>query len=176
MPAQPLHIVVMGVSGSGKTTLARTIAERTGRPLLEADDLHPAENMAILHDGKLPGVEARIAWLEIVRDWMTEQGQQGNSTVVACTALTKSHRARLNDAHGTVFYVHLYGTEDVLADRMARRIGEDMPRELLDAQLAMLQTLTPDELGLQLDVSRTPEQLADDAMAAASFAEKAYKG
>lgn len=175
MGAQPLHIVVMGVSGSGKTTLARTIAERTGRPLLEADDLHPAENLAILQDGKLPGERARIAWLDMVREWMDGQAQQGHSTIVACTALTKAHRERLNEADGVVFYVHLYGTEDVLADRMARRIGEDMPRELLDAQLPMLQRLTPDERGLQLDVARTPEQLADDAMAAANFAEKAYQ-
>lgn len=176
MSAQPLHIVVMGVSGSGKTTLARRIAEETGRPLLEADDLHPAENMAILQDGKLPDAAARMEWLGTVRDWMSEQAQQGNSTVVACTALKKAHRARLNEAEGIVFYVHLYGTEDVLADRMARRIGEDMPRELLDAQLSILETLTPDERGLQLDVSRTPEQLTDDAMAAANFAAKAYQG
>lgn len=175
MGAQPLHIIVMGVSGSGKTTLARRIAENTGRPLLEADDLHPAANMAILQDGKLPEASARMEWLGTVRDWMNEQAQQGKCTVVACTALKESHRKLLNEAEGIVFYVHLYGTEDVLAERMANRIGETMPRELLDEQLAMLETLKPEELGLQLDVSRTPEQLTEDAMAAANFAAKAYQ-
>ena len=99
----------------------------------------------------------------------------GKSTVVACTALKKRHRELLSEAKGTVFYVHLYGTEDVLARRMDNRIGENMPPELLQEQLAMLQTLTPDELGIQLDVGRTPEQLAEDSLAAASFAEKAYR-
>lgn len=175
MSAQPLHIVVMGVSGSGKTTLARRIAEKTGRPLLEADDLHPEESMVIVRDGSMPDAEARMEWLGSVRDWMTARAREGKSTVVACTALKRAHRERLNEAEGIVFYVHLYGTEDVLADRMARRIGEDMPRELLDAQLSMLETLSSDERGLQLDVSRTPEQLADDAMSAANFAAKAYQ-
>lgn len=175
MGTQPLHIVVMGVSGSGKTTLARKLAEKTDRQLLEADDLHPASNMAILQDGKMPDAEARMAWLTTVRDWMTEQAEAGKSTVVACTALKKRHRELLSEAKGTVFYVHLYGTEDVLARRMDNRIGENMPPELLQEQLAMLQTLTPDELGIQLDVGRTPEQLAEDSLAAASFAEKAYR-
>ena len=74
-----------------------------------------------------------------------------------------------------MFYVHLYGTEDVLAERMKNRVGEaDMPRELLTAQLEDLQRLTPGEKGIQLDVSRTPEQLLDDALNAAMFAKKAY--
>lgn len=170
MAAQAVHIVIMGVSGSGKTTLARTIAKNTQRPVLEADDLHPAENMAILRDGKLPDPTQRMQWLSRVREWMNRHAAQGHSTVVACTALKKAYREVLDQAQGIVFYVHLHGTEDVLAGRIA----SDVPPELLQAQLATLETLTPDELGLELDVQRTPEQLAEDAMAAASFASKAY--
>ena len=51
-PQNPIHLVIMGVSGSGKTTLARIIGERTGQPVLEADDLHPAENLATLDRGE----------------------------------------------------------------------------------------------------------------------------
>ncbi|MBF4554099.1 gluconokinase [Corynebacterium suicordis] len=175
MAGQPLHIVVMGVSGSGKTTLARRLAERTNRPLLEADDLHPADDLATLQDGRLPDAEARAAWMDTVRDWMNEHGEKGESTVVACTALKGAHRETLNQAKGTVFYVHLYGTEDMLQSRMANRIGENMPPELLEKQLTMLETLKADELGIQLDVTRSPEQLEEDSMAAANFAAKAYQ-
>ena len=58
---------------------------------------------------------------------------------------------------------------------MKNRVGEaDMPRDLLTAQLEDLQRLTPGEKGIQLDVARTPEQLLDDALNAAMFAQKAY--
>ena len=119
-----LHVVLMGVSGSGKTTLARKMAERTGWELLEADDLHPEADMEILQGGKLPSEEKRIDWLGSVRDWMTERAAESKNTIVACTALRKEHREVLNQAEGVVFYVHPYGTEDVLADRMRRRVGK----------------------------------------------------
>ena len=171
-----LH-VVMGVSGSGKTTLARAMAEKTGWKLQEADDLHPEGALEILQDGKLPPESGRRKWLGIVRDWIEDEAAEGNNTVTACTALRIDHREILNDVgeNATVFYVHLYGTEDVLAERMRNRVGDaDMPRELLTAQLDDLQRLTPGEKGIQLDVSRTPEQLLDDALNAAMFAQKAY--
>lgn len=172
-----LHVVVMGVSGSGKTTLARAIAEKTGWQLQEADDLHPEGALEILQDGRLPSEQARRRWLGTVRDWIADQAAQGNNTVTACTALRIDHREILNGVGeaATVFYVHLYGTEDVLARRMKNRVGEaDMPRDLLTAQLEDLQRLTPGEKGIQLDVARTPEQLLDDALNAAMFAQKAY--
>ncbi|OFT91276.1 gluconokinase [Corynebacterium sp. HMSC28B08] len=169
-----LHVVLMGVSGSGKTTLARKMAERTGWELLEADDLHPEADMEILQGGKLPDEEKRGAWLANVRDWMTARAHEGKNTVVACTALRKEHRTVLNEADGVVFYVHPYGTEDVLADRMRRRVGEDMPRALLDEQLAILRRLEADERGIQLDIDRPVDDLLEDALAAAHFAHRAY--
>ncbi|AEI08469.1 gluconokinase [Corynebacterium resistens DSM 45100] len=169
-----LHVVLMGVSGSGKTTLARKMAERTGWELLEADDLHPEADMEILQGGKLPSEEKRIDWLGSVRDWMTERAAESKNTIVACTALRKEHREVLNQAEGVVFYVHPYGTEDVLADRMRRRVGEDMPRELLDEQLAILRRLEADERGIQLDIDRPVDELLEDALAAAKFAHRAY--
>ena len=173
-PQTPIHLVIMGVSGSGKTTLARIIGERTCRPVLEADDLHPAENLATLDRGEVPSKAKYVNWLESVRDWVSEHGRAGESTVVACPALTRAHREVLNEAEGITFFVHLYGTFDVLSERMSHRIGRDMPQELLVAQLELLERLHSDELGIQLDVTRKPEDLVDDALASAKFAETAY--
>lgn len=170
----PIHLVIMGVSGSGKTTLARILGERTGRPVLEADDLHPAENLAALGRGDLPKEPSYVHWLEDVRDWMSDHGKRGISTIVACPALTRAHRDVLNSAEGITFFVHLYGTFDVLSTRMGNRIGGDMPQELLVSQLEVLERLYSDELGIQLDVTRTPDELVDDALSAAKFAEAAY--
>ncbi|HIW96808.1 MAG TPA: AAA family ATPase [Candidatus Corynebacterium gallistercoris] len=175
-PQATVHIVVMGVSGTGKTTLARRIAEHTGWALQEADDLHPASTMEILKDGKLPDNAVRKEWLGRVRDWIAAEAAAGRNSVTACTSLRREHREILNGAaHATVFYVHLYGTEDVLAERMAHRIGTDLPRELLTTQLNDLQRLQADERGVQLDVSRSPDELLDDALNAAMFAQRAYR-
>lgn len=182
-PQRTVHIIVMGVSGCGKTTLAQRISEKTGWPLQEADDLHPSSTMEILKDGKLPSDDVRKAWLHKVRAWIEEQAQQGKNSVTACTALRREHRDILTGAadnggepspNGTVFFVHLYGTEPVLAERMAQRIGTDLPRELLAAQLNDLQRLFPDEKGIRLDVRLDPDDLLDDALSAAKFARRAY--
>lgn len=38
-------IVVMGVSGSGKTTIGALVADAKSVPFVDADDLHPVENV-----------------------------------------------------------------------------------------------------------------------------------
>ncbi|RAV32776.1 gluconokinase [Corynebacterium heidelbergense] len=170
-----LHAVIMGVSGGGKTTLARQLGEQLHWPVLEADDLHPAENLAELQTGTIPSKESSLKWLETVRDWMTSRAEENHSTVVACPSLTRKHRDILRQAHGIVFFIHLYGTRDVLARRMAQRVGPPMPPELLEEQLNLLQRLTTSERGLQLDIMRTPEQLVEDSLSAIAFAQRAYE-
>ena len=39
-------IVVMGVSGSGKSTVGAALAQRLRVPFADADDFHPAANVA----------------------------------------------------------------------------------------------------------------------------------
>ena len=42
----PTTYIVMGVSGSGKTTVGKLLAEKLALPYYDADDFHPAENVA----------------------------------------------------------------------------------------------------------------------------------
>lgn len=44
---------------------------------------------------------------------------------------------------------------------MAERTGHFMPAALLDSQFATLQPLGPDEAGVAVDVSGTPEDIAE---------------
>jgi cytidylate kinase len=48
---RPIFVVVMGVSGSGKTTVGELLALRLGVPFADADDLHPASNVAKMAAG-----------------------------------------------------------------------------------------------------------------------------
>ncbi|MFD0785497.1 gluconokinase, partial [Micromonospora azadirachtae] len=56
------HVVVMGVSGAGKTTVARGISEATGLLFAEADEFHPAENVARMRAGVPLDDDARLPW------------------------------------------------------------------------------------------------------------------
>ena len=45
-------IVVMGVSGSGKSTVGAAFAQRLRVPFADADDFHPAANIAKMSAGQ----------------------------------------------------------------------------------------------------------------------------
>ena len=59
-------VVVMGVSGSGKTTVGIALAAALGVPFRDADDLHPAANVAKLATGVALTDDDRMPWLALV--------------------------------------------------------------------------------------------------------------
>ena len=65
MPRLPL-IVVMGVSGSGKSTIGSLLADHLGVPFTDADDLHPASNVAKMSAGEPLTDGDRWPWLALV--------------------------------------------------------------------------------------------------------------
>ncbi|MEV4811723.1 gluconokinase [Micromonospora avicenniae] len=158
------HVVVMGVSGAGKTTVARGISEATGLLFAEADEFHPAENVARMRAGVPLDDAARLPWLRELAGWMAARAAEGRSTVLACSALRRSYRDVLRQGPPGVDFVHLDGSAEVIRDRMARRTGHFMPASLLESQLATLEPAEPDESVLVLDVSLSPEQLVTAAV------------
>lgn len=153
------HVVVMGVSGSGKTTVAQLVAERLHRQFLEADDQHPAANVAKMAAGEPLTDQDRAPWLATLRDWLAEQTRAGRPSVLTCSALKVAYRDVLR-AGGPVLFVHLDVTPDVLAQRMGQRVGHFMPPALLGSQLAALEPLLPTEPGFTLDATGSAESLA----------------
>lgn len=164
MEAQPHHVVVMGISGSGKTTIATRLTERLGWVFAEADDFHPAANIAKMTAGTALTDEDRWPWLEAMRDWMTLQAQAGRSTVVTCSALKRSYRDLLTGAEGQVRFVHLLGDTDLILDRMKTRSGHFMPESLLPSQISTLESLEPDEPGLRIQNTGTPDDVTTDVI------------
>lgn len=140
-------VVVMGATGVGKSTVGRALAERLGVPFLDADDVHPAANVAKMSRGEPLTDDDRWPWLDAVGAWLVEHPQG----VVACSALRRSYRDRLRDAAGDVRFLHLRGAADVLDARLQRRTGHFMPTTLVASQLATLEPLEPDEPGLAID-------------------------
>lgn len=162
------HVVVMGVSGAGKSTIAQELATTLGYPFAEADDFHPAQNVAKMSVGDSLNSADREPWLESIRGWMSDREAAGESTVVACSALKKRYRDILRTGDGRVFFVHLGAEKATILDRMAQRTDHFMPVSLLESQFADLEPLAADELGEFFDVSDPVELLLPRVLAALS--------
>jgi gluconokinase len=153
-------VVIMGVSGSGKTTVGRALAERFGVPYAEADDFHPAANVAKMASGQPLTDEDRWPWLRIIAEWITERGEDRGG-VVTCSALKRSYRDLLRTAADDVWFLHLDGSRELIGARIADRTGHFMPPALLDSQFADLEPLREDEAGLRVDVAARPEEIVE---------------
>ncbi|GAA2438296.1 gluconokinase [Streptomyces macrosporus] len=156
--------MVMGVSGSGKTTVGTALAERLGVPYAEADDFHPPENVAKMASGVPLTDEDRRPWLDAIAGWLEDRGEGGG--VVTCSALRRRYRDRLRRAAPELFFVHLDGSPELIAGRMAARKGHFMPPALLRSQIETLEPLEPDERGAVVPIDGTPEETVALACAA----------
>lgn len=154
-------IVVMGVSGSGKSTVGRLLAERLGWVFADADDNHSPASVAKLRRGEPLEEQDRLPWLRVLRGRIDDWLANGDSAVLACSALTRRSRDLLRGDDERVAFVHLTGSRAALVERLARRQGHFMPADLLDDQLATLEPPTPDE-ALEVDLAAEPEAIVDE--------------
>jgi carbohydrate kinase (thermoresistant glucokinase family) len=146
------RIVVMGVAGCGKSVLGSLLADRLGYRFVDADDLHPAANVNKMAGGTPLDDDDRWPWLDTVGS--TLAGSPG--IVVACSALKRAYRDRLRASAGDVTFVHLVGSPQLLARRMASRSEHFMPTSLLESQLRTLEPLDAGEHGAEIDVTPPP--------------------
>jgi len=155
-------IIVMGVSGSGKTTVGRALAERLGCRFVDADDHHPAANVAKMRGGHPLTDEDRAPWLAALRAMIDGWLDADDTVVLACSALTERIRAVLGTARAGVRLVHLRGTRELI-DRRMRARDHFMPAALLESQFALLE---PPAGALDLDIAQPPDELATAAASA----------
>ena len=155
-----MRIVVMGVSGCGKSTVGKLLAEKLDAKFIDGDDLHPDENKAKMAAGIALNDEDRWPWLDKVGESLANNER----IVIACSALKRIYRERiLANAAGTVF-VHLAGSREILAERMASRPNHFMPLSLLDSQLATLEPLEYDEPGVVVDINQPLEKIVESCL------------
>lgn len=160
----PSVLVVMGVSGSGKTTVAALLAGRLRWDFEDADDLHPAANIAKMHAG-IPLTDAdRSPWLHAVAGWIDASRAAGRHGVVACSALKRSYRDIIIGDRPDVRLVYLKGDRQLITTRLACRQGHFLPAGLLASQFAALEEPTADEHPIVVSIDRRPREIFDELM------------
>ena len=137
-----LRVIVMGVSGSGKSSVGTALARRIGAAFRDGDDLQPPANVEKMRAGIALADADRWPWLDRVGQVLATDAP----VVIACSALKRAYRDRIRaGAGGPVRFIHLAGSRDMIAARMAARKGHYMPVSLLDSQFAALEPPGPDE-------------------------------
>nr|WP_237739443.1 gluconokinase [Microbacterium yannicii] len=156
------RIVVMGPSGSGKSVVGAVLAERLGLRFIDADDLHPDENVAKMAAGTPLEDADRMPWLDIVAKALASEP---DGVVVACSALARRYRDRILAGAPDAVFAELRVSPEELARRMSTR-QHFMPPALLASQLQALEHLDDDEPGVVVDNDRAPHDVAGDISAA----------
>ena len=155
-------IVVMGVAGCGKSSVGAALAKRVDRPFIDADDYHPPANVDKMSQGIPLTDEDRWPWLDNLGAALKKHAEQSGGVVAACSALRRSYRARLIVAAGEpILYVFLQGSQELIARRMAARIGHFMPTGLLESQFATLEPPGRDENHLTIDIGPDVPKLVE---------------
>jgi gluconokinase len=138
-------VIVAGVAGSGKTTVGRLLADRLHWRFADGDEFHPAANIAKMHAGIPLTDEDRQPWLRALTAWMDERIADGESAVVACSALRRSSRDTLLGGRPEARMIFLAVDREVADQRCAARPGHFFPEKLLNSQFDALQPPQPDE-------------------------------
>lgn len=153
-------IVIMGPAGSGKSALTSALAEKTGWPMIEADDHHTCANRTKMASGHPLTDLDRVGWL----DALCAEARAAPSPVVllACSALTPYVQQRLRLETGRkIRWLLLDVPRQILQERLAARTGHFMPASQLDNQLS---ALAPPAEAMHLRGAKPLAHLIDDAL------------
>lgn len=148
----------MGVSGCGKTTVGKQLSLKIGLPFFDADDFHPKSNIEKMKNNIPLNDEDRLPWLELlsekIKDWESSGGG-----ILACSALKETYRKVLSSNTNNIYWVYLYGSIELINDRMRKRGTHYMKRELLQSQF---DTLEVPNYGFHISVEKNVEDIIND--------------
>ena len=154
-------IIVMGVSGCGKSTIAEGLAGAIGGRFFDGDHFHPQSNIDKMSRGEPLTDLDRWPWLTLVGQ---ELSRGGGDVVGACSALKKIYRDHLRKTAGApVTFVHLSGSVDLIAGRMAARDGHFMPLSLLESQFAALEPPAGEPGAITVDIAPDTDAVIAEA-------------
>ena len=159
-------ILIMGVAGSGKTTVGRALASNLGWEFRDADEFHPAANVAKMSAGQPLTDADRAPWLAAIRAYIDQTLARRLHAVVTCSALKESYRAVLLADPANVKLVFLTGDPALLAQRIAGRTDHFMKPGMLASQLAALE---PPQHALTVDIAGSPDRIVAEIRSAFSL-------
>jgi gluconokinase len=154
----------MGVSGSGKSTVGENLAKRLGWIYEDADQFHPASNIAKMSAGLALTDDDRWPWLKAIAAEIDRVCAADERLVVGCSALRRVYRDVLVHGRTDVRLIYLDGTQEMIADRLGRRKGHFMPPGLLTSQFKTLEPPTADEHPLTVSIDAPVEAVVDDVL------------
>ncbi|NMO03304.1 gluconokinase [Gordonia sp. TBRC 11910] len=155
----------MGVSGSGKTVVGQALAHLLDAEFVDADDLHPASNIAKMTSGKALTDDDRRPWLQIVG---AQFASHDGPVVIACSALKRIYRDVIRAAAPDAAFIHLSVPAQTVTTRVTLRAEHFMPAALVESQFEALEELHADERGLSVESVGGPDVVAATVLAALS--------
>jgi|SRR5437764_11149000 len=149
-------IYIMGVSGSGKTTVGKKLSAKTGLPFFDGDDFHSSSNRKKMQAGHPLNDEDRKAWLHRINELAKDQVKTGGA-IIACSALKEKYREVLSmGISGSVIWIFLQGSYELIRKRLEARKDHFMPASLLASQFEALEV--PSD-ALNIDIAIGPDQI-----------------
>jgi gluconokinase len=107
----------MGVAGCGKSAVGAALAARLRATYIDGDDLHPPANIAKMSRGEPLADDDRWPWLTLVGQKLANPD---GILILGCSALKRRYRDHIrNEAGAPVTFVHLSGSRELIAARMA---------------------------------------------------------
>ena len=82
--------------------------------------------------------------------------------MIACSALKRTYRDLLVHGRADIRIIFLKGTQDLIADRLARRKGHFMPSGLLDSQFKTLEPPEADENAVTVSIDAPVATIVED--------------
>ena len=154
----------MGVSGSGKTLVGNWLGNSTGFEFIDGDDLHPPGNIARMKSGEQLDDAARKPWLAAIVRRAEIAVANGDSLIVACSALKQSYRDQLRSIAVPVYFIFLDGSQALIETRLKNRKGHFMPSQLLRSQFDDLQSPVGEVGIISVDIDQSVESVCQDAL------------
>jgi gluconokinase len=148
-------ILLMGVSGVGKTAVGEALAQHLHWRFVDADDFHPATNVAKMRAGIALDDADRAPWLQALHNAIVGWIAAPESVVLACSALKEAYRRELI-VGPEVKLVFLHADISVVGERVAQRQGHVMTPALLQSQFDTLEA--PGE-AISIDASKTISEI-----------------
>ncbi len=155
-----MFIIMMGVSGSGKTTIGKAVAGQLGCRFYDGDDFHPSPNVAKMAAGIPLTDKDRAGWVAALASLIQRGLENGESGVIACSALKEKYRQALRVDAGQVKFVYLKGSYEVILARMQNR-QHYMKPGMLQSQF---ETLEEPQDVLTIDITLTPDVIVRNIM------------
>jgi gluconokinase len=148
----------MGVSGSGKSTVGKLLSDRTGWSFYDADNFHPAENIAKMSQN-IPLTDSdRQPWLSQLQELIDRTIKSKNNTILACSALKSTYRDILQGNRQEIVWIYLRGSYQEIKTRIEQRQGHFLSANLLQNQF---DTLEEPKNVIIFDIYLPPEVIVD---------------